>query len=352
MKKLSRHVLILSLFAVAQSAAYASNLQDVFSAWSGGRFAEAITAFDQLPAVEQAKPGASFVAGASYFKRHDCERAKPLLKRAASGNLGPRQAQVAQTMLAHIQTLEELRPPFQRTYRQAGFTINLYAVKDKWSDELAAQIPQFFRRAAEAFGNEEAEINFYLFPERPPYDSFFDAWRIDERAPEKHRGTGTMHMVEFCKFYPNGTQVGATNVNDLYSRVLHEYSHALCHTIYGDRFGADCPQWLNEGMADYFGWQYRPELYAQQPEVLKKAALANPAPSYEQLSHRFYEIENGYLIADVLVLNLFNEPKVDCYRGIINAARANGGNFEAAIQQVTGKDPRVVYASMMRKYWH
>jgi len=339
------------MFACAQTVVFASNIQDVSSAWSAGRFVEAIKAFDQLPAIEQATPSALFIAGASYFKRHDFQRAKPILQRAASGSLGARQAQTAQTMLAHIQTLEQLCPPFRKTYREAGFTINFYASKNDWSDLLAAQMPQFLHNATEAFGNEAADINFYLFDERTPYDTFFAAWRIDEPPPEKHRGTGTMHMVEFCKFFPDGTEIGAGKVNDLYSRLLHEYSHALCTTIYGDRFGWDCPQWLNEGMADYFGWKYRPELYAQQSALLRKAALTISVPSYEQLSHHFYEKTNGYLIANVLVLELFKGQDVSCFRNIISAARANGGNFEAAIQQVTGKDPRVVYASLARNYW-
>jgi hypothetical protein len=352
MNKLSRQTtLIFSMFAVAHSATFASSLQDEFSAWSQGRFGEAITAYDQMPAAEQSKPGALFVAGASYFKRHDFQRAKPLLLRAASGQLAPRQAQTAQTILAHIQTLEQLCPPFQRSYKKAGFTINLYAGKNTWSDLLAAQMPQFLDHAIEAFGNETAEVNFYLFDERPPYDVFFSAWKTNESQPELHRGTGTMHMVEFCKFYPNGTEVGAANVNDLYSRVLHEYSHALCHTIYGDRFGWDCPQWLNEGMADYFGWKYRPELYAKQSELLQKRALTSPALSYEQLSHHLYQNDPSYLPANVLVIKLFEGQNVSCYRQIINAAKANGGNFEAAVQQVTGKDPREVYASIVRDYW-
>jgi hypothetical protein len=351
MTKLSLQVfLLLSVFAHTV-VVFASNLQDVSSAWSEGKFGVAIGAFDQLPAAEQATPAALFIAGASYFRRHDFRRAKPLLQRAVSGNLGPQQAKAAQTMFSHIQTLEQLCPPFQRSYREAGFTINFYAVRNSWSDLLAAQMPQFLAKATEAFPDETAEINFYLFDSRDAYDAFFAAWRIDNPQPEKHRGTGTMHMVEFCKFFPNGTEIGAANVNDLYSRLLHEYSHALCHTIYGDRFGFDCPQWLNEGMADYFGWQYRKELYAQQSELLKKAALTSAAPSYEQLSHHFYGNESGYLIGDVLVLELLKGQNVSCFGKIISTARSNGGNFEAAIQQVTGKDPRVVYASMVQSYW-
>ena len=326
-------------------------MQDLSAAWSTGRFAEAIRAFDQLPANEQATPSALFIAGASHFKRHDSQLSKPLLQRAASGALRPRQAQTAKTMLAHIQTLEQLCPPFQKSYREGRFTINFYAGKNDWSARLAAQMPQFLHHASEAFGNEAADIKFYLFDQRIPYDAFFAAWRIDEPPPEKHRGTGVMQMVEFCKFFPDGTEIGAGNVNDLYSRLLHEYSHALCNTIYGDRFGWDCPHWLNEGMADYFGWKYRPELYAQQSKLLQKAASTISAPSYEQLSHHFYEIKDGYLIANVLVLELLKGKDVSSFRNIISAARSNGGNFETAIQQVTGNDPRVVYASLVRSYW-
>jgi hypothetical protein len=171
--------LILLMVASVQAAVFASNLQDVSSAWSEGRFGAAISAFDQLPASEQSMPRATFIAGASYFRRHDFQRAKPLLQRAASGKLPPQQAQTTRTILAHIQTLEQLCPPFQKSYRNGGFTINFYAKKNSWSDSLAAQMPQFLRRAGEAFGNERAEVNFYLFDERSPYDEFFAAWRTD-----------------------------------------------------------------------------------------------------------------------------------------------------------------------------
>ncbi|HEY9790541.1 MAG TPA: hypothetical protein V6D22_09100 [Candidatus Obscuribacterales bacterium] len=343
--------LALAIWATVQADMLASTMQDVSTAWSDGRFAEAIAAFDELPAVEQTKPSALFIAGASYFRRHDFKRAKPLLQQAGSGNLVPRQAQSAQAMLAHIHTLEQLCPPFQRSYSEGSYTINFYAAKNAWSDHLAAQMPQFLQHAVAAFGNEAAAVNFYLFDQRAAYDEFFNAWRIGEPLPEKHRGTGGMQIVEFCKFYPNGTVVGANNINDLYSRVLHEYSHALCHTVYGDRYGFDCPQWLNEGMADYFGWQYRPELYDLQAELLRKAALTGAAPTYEQMSHGFYRVENGYLIANVLVEELLRGQNMRCFRKIIDTAKSNGGNFEAAVQEVTGKEPRAVYASIVRRYW-
>lgn len=157
-------------------------------------------------------------------------------------------------------------------------------------------------------------------------------------------------MVLFCRYYPTGAEVGGKNVSDLYFRVLHEYSHALCNTIYGDTF--KMPQWLNEGLADYFGWKYFP-LGAQQAKVrLQQLASQRKARTYEEISTALYaDSETGYATGDVMVSDLFQGKPLSIYGQIINLARSSGGNFEYALQQTTGRDPKVLYSQLVSSYW-
>ncbi len=52
-----------------------------------------------------------------------------------------------------------------------------------------------------------------------------------------------------------------------------------------------------------------------------------------------------------MVSELLKGKPLSVYGEIVNGARENGGNFEAAVQKVTGQDPRAVYAQLLKTYW-
>jgi len=316
-----------------------------------GQFADTINEYSQLSAEDRQRPQVPFWLGQSYLRRHDYKSAELFFKQASRGRLFPQQQQATENALQRIEILKRLCPPAPTEFQDGGYTITVYAKSTTWSKLVAAQMPVFLARAKEAFGDSKAHINFYLFDDRAQYDQFFGAWTIRAGEQEGHRGTGGIDMVEFCEYFPDGRKVGADDVNDLYFRVLHEYSHALCHTIYGDAWVATAPQWLNEGMADYFGAKYKPNAKKEATEKLATLAKRKKPPSYELMSKQMHSIDFGYTVADVMVNELFDKKDVAVFNELIKTARAEGGDFEGALKKVTAKDPRQVFAQIVRTYW-
>jgi hypothetical protein len=187
-----------------------------------------------------------------------------------------------------------------------------------------------------------------LFDEREPYDKFFAAWQANGNEGDKHRGTGGVNLVMFCKSFPNGTVIGASDQNVLFFRVLHEYSHALCHTICGDTW-AKVPQWLNEGMADRFASIYVAD-WAKVSEARLVKIDRRQWPTYEAISHQLYCVPEGYSISDAMVERLFEGSDISIYGRLLSTAKNNGGNFESALSQLNGGDARAVFSQVSEVY--
>ena len=314
-----------------------------------GEYAQAISMYSQLPSDLRESPLVKLWVGQSYFKTNDFEHAREFLERANAGNLPAPQKERAEAVLHRLEKIKQVCPPVYHDYTLDGYTIRIYAKDSAWTKLLAAQMPTFLARAKEAFGNSNAFIAMYLCEDRSAYDNFFEAFTSGPPGKE-HRGTGVNHMVLFCRYYPTGAEVGANDVNDLYFRVLHEYSHALCATLYGEHF--KMPAYLNEGMADYFGWKYKPEGAEQAKVRLKKIALTRRAFTSEELLHDFRnDNELGYATGDVMVTLMFANKPISIYGQIIQLARSSNGNFEYALQQVTGTDSEKLYPQIVRAYW-
>jgi len=319
--------------------------------YSAGQFADTISEYSQVSAEDRQRPQVPFWLGQSYLRRHDYKSAEPYLQQAAQRELFPQQQEATANALHRIEILKRLCPPALTEFKDGGYTITIYAKQTPWSKLVAGQMPVFLARAKEAFGNSKAHINFYLFEDRAQYDQFYGAWTIRASESEGHRGTGGVDLVEFCEYFPNGHKVGEGDVHDLFARVLHEYSHALCHTIYGDNWGRTVPQWLNEGMADYFGARYKPNARQEATAKLTKLAKTRQAPSYELMSKNLYSIDFGYAVADVMVNDLFDRKDVGVFDELIKTARSDGGDFESALKKITGKDPKEIFARIVKTYW-
>lgn len=314
-----------------------------------GQFQKVLAEYPGLPADLHDNPQVYFYVGQSYLRERDIEHAEEFLLKSDKKGLSKQQAERATAALARIAILKQLRPPILSEHALDGYRIRVFARDTPWSRNLIKQMPVFLARAKEAFGNENCFVNFYLFEDHPSYDRFFDSW-TGEPKNELHRGTGCMHTVLYCRYFPSGREVGIGNINDLYFRVLHEYGHALCNTLYGDRFRM--PQWLDEGMADYFGWRFKPNGAELSSKKLQGIAERTPAVTLESLSKRLHEDnELGYAVSDVLVTRLFQDKPISIYRQIIEKARASDPNFNDVVMQVTGRDPQLVYEQILKAYW-
>ena len=342
--------LTLLLFSTSP-VAYCQNQQikNIREAYFQCAFDQVLSEYSHLTQEQRNNAQAYFFVGQSYLRRHDIENAEDYLKKAQVSGLSREQQDRTSAALARIAVLKNLRPPFFHDYNLGNFKIRVFARDSAWSRNLSKQFPDFLLRAREAFGNDNfANVSFYLFEDRASYDKFFDSWTVEPKNI-LHRGTGGMQIVMYCRYYPTGKEVGANDINDLYFRVLHEYSHALCNTTYGDRF--HMPQWLNEGMADYFGWKYKADGITQAREKLRQLGSQRMPGTYEAMcSQPQQDADLKYLIGDVMVSEIFANKPLSIYGQLIKTARANGGNFEAAIQNLTGQNPRDVYTRLLQTY--
>lgn len=329
--------------------AYSQNqlLNNLREEYFQGAFDQVLSDYSHLPPEQRNSAQACFFAGQSYLRRHDIENAENYLRKAQTAGLSGQQQERASTALARIAILKKLRPPFLHDYNLGTYQIRVFARDSAWTRNLSKQIPNFLLRAQEAFGNgHSANVSFYLFEDRTEYDKFFDSWTAEPKSI-LHRGTGGMQIVMYCRYYPTGKEVGANNVNDLYFRVLHEYSHALCNTTYGDRF--HMPEWLDEGMADYFGWKYKTDGIVLAREKLRQLDSQKMPKTYQALCSQ-QQGDLKYIVGDVMVSEIFANKPLSLYGQLITEARANGGNFETAIQKLTGQNARDVYSRLLKSY--
>ena len=317
-----------------------------------GEYARAISMYSKLPSDLRDSPLVKLWVGQSYFRTHDFEHARELMQKADEGNLQPAQKQRAQNVLSNNSIRSSrFAHPFSTTIHLMAIQFGFMQKTQRGTKSLATQMPTFLARAKEAFGNSNAFIAMYFCEDRDEYNNFFETLSSAQRpGKETPRVQGLDHMVLFCRYFPNGAEIGQNDKNDLYFRVLHEYSHALCNTIYGDHF--KMPQWLNEGMADYFGWKYKPNGGNLAKVRLQKVASMRRAMTYEELSNDLYKDgEMGYAAGDVMVDTLFANKPISLYAQIIQSARSSNGNFDYAVRQVTGHDPKETYSQTVRAYW-
>jgi hypothetical protein len=341
---------LLPVLAIDQ--AMAQNLtrraQELRAQYLAGNFEQVVAGYNNLAEDQREAPLCCYWAGQAYLRRHDFRSAEPLLRRSLSGALNENQQRAAQGALRRIDILKTLCPPFLKDVRLGGYSVTVFGQNTQWTGSVVGQLPRFLERAEAAFGNSSAHINFYLFDEREPYDKFFAAWQANGNEGDKHRGTGGVNLVMFCKSFPNGTVIGASDQNVLFFRVLHEYSHALCHTICGDTW-AKVPQWLNEGMADRFA-----SIYVADWAKVSEARLVKTDrlqwPTYEAISHQLYGVPEGYSISDAMVERLFQGSDISIYGRLVSTAKNNGGNFESALRQLNGGDARAVFSQVSELY--
>lgn len=315
------------------------------------KFGQGIEDYKRLPPEVQNTAVACFWAAQCYMRSHQFLAAEPLLRIACQGNLRQPYRAIALKLRERVERLKALCPPLDCEYSASGVSTRVYALKTPWAESIKLQMPRFLARARQAFGEPLPTVSFYLFEERTAYDAFYSGMTSSKNSTG-HRGTGSYLMVLFCQFFPKGKKIGDREPGDLFARVLHEYGHALCCTIYGDRYQEQVPQWLNEGLADAFASIYSEHPYAKAPPAIQRAAARRQPPTYDELCHDLYsDDKTGYAMGDLMVEKILKNQDASAIGRIIKTARADKGDFESAISKVTGKDGRAVFQQVMATYW-
>jgi hypothetical protein len=130
--------------------------------------------------------------------------------------------------------------------------------------------------------------------------------------------------------------------------VLHEYGHALLHTIYGDGYLRRVPQWFDEGVSDFVARDHYKELFETSAAQIKKTLATSAAPSSEDLSRRLYERDPAlrYAMARYMVDEILKGRKPEVIREILKQARPEGDFERRSSTRPAPRPPSSVTASL------
>jgi hypothetical protein len=319
------------------------------------RFFKAVQAFEASTSKIKESPVACYLAAFAWTRLHRYDRAKPLLRQAIAENFNGYSGWTStKAFLKNIATIEKLTPPLLAQVTENGATpVRLFAEQTPWTRPIMKALPVFVQRARQAFGSDVPPISFYIFKTRSSFETIF---RLVFNAEIRHSwqdGTGNYNIVVFCERDRTGKISRKAAIACSTGDVLHEYGHALCTTIYGDRYLHRVPQWLNEGMADAIARPYYDELFGRADYFLKQFATKKMRPpSYEQMCTDMYSDPGvGYIIARAMVAELVKNDDLSVLGAIIRRARQLK-NFERAVELATGISPRTCYNRVIKRYWH
>jgi hypothetical protein len=256
-------------------------------------------------------------------------------------------------LLDRARTIKQLSPPLYREYKDGTGGITVYGRTDEWLKSVYDVLPEMVQRGRAAFGSSTPHISFYMFDQPANYMQFFKA--VSGSTPRDHQaGTGMANMVLFCQFEPDGRVCGPDDLTWRRGCVLHEYGHALCNTVYGDSYVRDIPPWLNEGLADLLAKPLFGVHFAKEPadKAREFAHKGESPPTYDQLCHQFYEHgDKGYILAKLMIARLFAKSDISAMGRLIARAREKHGDFEAAIRDVFGVEPKAIYDETVATCW-
>jgi hypothetical protein len=153
-------------------------------------------------------------------------------------------------------------------------------------------------------------------------------------------GTGNSNIVTFCQADREGKPINPPGSPRGLGDVLHEYSHALLNTLYGDGYLRQVPQWLDEGWSDFVAKEHYQELFDSSAAQLRRFLSKSAAPTLDELSRRLYEVDAviRYAMARYMVDEMLKDRKPVVIRDILKRARPDG-DFEKAIVEATGVKP-------------
>lgn len=302
----------------------------------------------EKPDLLDSDPRARYLAGYAWMRLHRPDAAKPLL--GAAGDFdGYPGWETTSSLLARIEAFEQLRPPSV----DAGTApaLRVFADDTPWIREVVKSLPAFIARARGVFGTDLPPVDVYLLRSRERYHRFYKALFGVEVATWWQNGTGDSNVMVFCQEDREGRLIGPPGAARGLGDVLHEYTHALLNTFYGDRYLRHVPQWLDEGLSDFTARPYYQELFETSAASIRKFLAKSPPPTLEALSRRLYERDSfvRYGIARYMVEELMKGRETGVIRDVLRRA-APGGDFDAAILGATGAVPAELLDRVLARF--
>ncbi|MDR3616639.1 MAG: hypothetical protein P4L53_23970 [Candidatus Obscuribacterales bacterium] len=168
---------------------------------------------------------------------------------------------------------------------------------------------------------------------------------------ENNSMTGSLSTVVCCERDAKSVLLPIyqdRHVGDL----MHEYGHALCHTIFCARYGFQIPQWFNEGTADNVASPHYQKLFADHERWLKATAVSTAPPTYRQMCDSLYKDPNmRYAIASLMVRELVHQKGQQIIKQVRLETR-DGGKFAPAFRHCAGVEPEQLFRSIVGQFWN
>ena len=316
------------------------------------RFEEATKLYEQMSVENQRKLANSYLAAVSYMKRHQYEKAEPLLKRCERANYLYENDDLPHLLLERIAVARKLTPPLYKVFKAGASTLTVYGKHDKWLDEVYVVMPKFVDQAKAAFPDDDTNISLQMFDDKKTYVEAFKANFEGHMPGADQAGTGVTNFAVFSEFCLDGSSRGLNDLTDRRGCVLHEYGHSLCATVYGDDYFYVVPVWLNEGLADLIARPIFGEQFDVRPAEIAAKATTYAPPSYQDFCHKFYGTgAMPYVLGKLMVKEIFGKSNLSDVSRVLAAAKKRHGDFDAAILDVTRVEPSIVYKKLCDKYW-
>jgi hypothetical protein len=333
--------LLLLLLATAQDTG--DKIREAAAESSKSRNRAVLQIFEEHPDLLKTEPQAQYLAGHAWLRLHRPELAKPLLNAAVKGGFtGYPGWESAEALLKRIDWIDRLRPPPAKDLPgdEGLKSIRVFADDTPWIQAVLHALPDYVRRAREVFGEDLPQIDFYLFRSRLAFKDFYKSLFGVDIPTAWQNGTGNSNVVTFCQEDREGKPINAPGAPRGLGDVLHEYSHALLHTLYGDGYLRQAPQWFDEGVSDFVARDYYKELFDSSATQIRKTLARSAAPSTEELSRHLYERDPAlrYAIARYMVDEMLKDRRPEVIREILKEARPEG-DFEKAIVDAAGSRP-------------
>ncbi|MBX9694476.1 MAG: hypothetical protein K2Z81_18965 [Cyanobacteria bacterium] len=327
--------------------------QSIGTAFDNWQYSLVSSKYKELPLSQKKDPALCYKVGYSLMRIHEFAAAEAPLRSAIAGGVsGFPSYPAASELLSRIEELKRLRPPcFQERISKSPLPFTIRARSTEWLKSVESEFPNYATRAREIFGDQLPPVSIYIFDDRNEYFRFFKAMFECDPA-EGQDATGMSNVVVACETTKEGRDLGFQRINWRRGVILHEYCHALCSTIYGDGFSKKVPQWFDEGVADTVADPYYHALFRWYRNKLATAGKTTLPPTYESLKKNMQEDrEIRYALAHEMILELVQKRDCSLLKDILLQARKYDGDFETAIEIVTGIPARRAYERVVARYW-
>jgi hypothetical protein len=307
--------------------------------------------------LDAPSPQASYLAGWAYWKLHEPEKARPLLKKADQAGFHAGGGRLQPTeLLAKIDEYDAAKPPAVEVPGLDRSLIDPYAdEKTPLTSPILDALPRIAAIGGQIF-QKPPPVRFFLFARKPGLMRFHNAFRTN-KAPETGdpHSTGIVNMVVYCE-----EKAHRPTQSETVSLALHEAVHAWMASYLRRRYDRTItlPSYIDEGLAVYVSNLWSEDVHALAADRLSAWRKKNPAPpAFESLaSHDLFYVSQGppvnYWLADLLAERLLGPPETGAAKiPALLDAYARTGDDAKAWREVTGKDVRAEYQALVSEAW-